>query len=222
MIVVDDASSDETPELLRRLTATAIQPLRAGARTSASRGACNDGAAAASGELLVFLNNDTEPRPGWLEALVGYADGAPRGRGGRREAALPDRHRPARRRRLRPGRLPAQPLRRLPGRPPGGRHARAGCRRSPAPACWSAAPPSSGSGGFDSGFLNSLEDVDLCLRHRRGRGRGPLLPRGGRRPPGVGLARSPRPLRAQRRPLPASAGASASAATTSPSTPRTA
>ncbi len=34
-------------------------------------------------------------------------------------------------------------------------------------------------GGFDAGFDNSLEDVDLCLRIGASRGRGPLLPRGG-------------------------------------------
>lgn len=39
--------------------------------------ACNTGAAASSGELLVFLNDDTIPQPGWLDALVGYAERNP-------------------------------------------------------------------------------------------------------------------------------------------------
>ena len=72
VIVVDDASSDSTSEVLTRFE-NRIQVVR----HDVNRGfatACNDGAAAASGEFLVFLNNDTIPKPQWLDALVGYTD----------------------------------------------------------------------------------------------------------------------------------------------------
>ena len=44
------------------------------------------------------------------------------------------------------------------------------------------------AGGFDPAFRNCLEDADLCLRLRRARPRGPLLPRERPLPPRVGLA----------------------------------
>ena len=75
IVVVDDASTDITPELLASYGSQIT-----GIRHQQNRGfahACNDGAAAASGELLVFLNNDILPRPGWLEALVRYARAHP-------------------------------------------------------------------------------------------------------------------------------------------------
>jgi GT2 family glycosyltransferase len=39
---------------------------------------CNDGAAVAQGEFFVFLNNDTVPLSGWLDALVAHARQEPR------------------------------------------------------------------------------------------------------------------------------------------------
>src|SRR3954468_11916065 len=75
VIVVDDGSRDATPELLAgygdRIRAV-THPRNLGYAT-----ACNGGAAGASGELLVFLNNDTLPLPGWLDALVGHAAAHP-------------------------------------------------------------------------------------------------------------------------------------------------
>ncbi len=75
VVVVDDGSTDATARCLAAF-AKRLKVLR----HCVNRGfaaSCNDGAAAASGEYLVFLNNDTLPKPGWLEALVGYADHHP-------------------------------------------------------------------------------------------------------------------------------------------------
>jgi GT2 family glycosyltransferase len=72
VVVVDDASSDATQEVLARHAG------RVGVvRHETNRGfasACNSGAASTAGDYLVFLNNDTQGTPGWLEALVRYAE----------------------------------------------------------------------------------------------------------------------------------------------------
>ena len=71
IIIVDDGSSDATVTDLPE-----IQGLRYH-RRAANGGfiaACNDGAALARGEFLVFLNNDTVPQSGWLDALLGTFD----------------------------------------------------------------------------------------------------------------------------------------------------
>lgn len=67
VIVVDDASPDDSLQLLRQ-----IEGIRVHARSENGGfiAACNDGAGLAQGEHLVFLNNDTVPQPGWLDALL--------------------------------------------------------------------------------------------------------------------------------------------------------
>jgi GT2 family glycosyltransferase len=71
IIVVDDGSTDTTQEILA-VNSGRIEIVVHDEATGFAT-ACNDGAAAASGEWLVFLNNDTIPEPGWLDALIDYA-----------------------------------------------------------------------------------------------------------------------------------------------------
>ena len=67
VIVVDDGSSDATPAQLAQIDG--IHPLR-NERNLGFIGSCNAGAAAASGEYVLFLNNDTVVTHGWLDALI--------------------------------------------------------------------------------------------------------------------------------------------------------
>jgi GT2 family glycosyltransferase len=76
IVVVDDASTDSTAELLTGYgDALTVVTHRENLGFGAS---CNDGASPSAGEFLVFLNNDTVPLPGWLDALVAYAERHPR------------------------------------------------------------------------------------------------------------------------------------------------
>jgi GT2 family glycosyltransferase/Flp pilus assembly protein TadD len=68
VIVVDNNSTDGTKEFLATLSGdigVITNPDNYGFAK-----ACNQGAASARGRFLVFLNNDTIPKPGWLMALV--------------------------------------------------------------------------------------------------------------------------------------------------------
>lgn len=67
VIVVDDGSPDDTPHVLPGVPG--LRYLR-NASNLGFVGACNVGAAIARGEFVVFLNNDTTVRPGWLDALL--------------------------------------------------------------------------------------------------------------------------------------------------------
>ena len=75
VIVVNDASTDGTAKMLAAF-GDKIKVVTH-KKNSGFAKSCNDGAKAARGKFLVFLNNDTVPQRGWLAALVRYAEKNP-------------------------------------------------------------------------------------------------------------------------------------------------
>ena len=67
ILVIDDGSSDQTEAWMAQVSGLHFHRR---AQNGGFIAACNDGAARARGEVLVFLNNDTVPQPGWLDALL--------------------------------------------------------------------------------------------------------------------------------------------------------
>src|SRR5205085_1204608 len=168
VILVDNASNDQTGQLLAELSGN-VRVIRNEQNLGFAK-ACNQGAAVACGRHLVFLNNDTIPLRGWLRALVDAADTRPDCAIVGSKLLYPDgtiQHAGVVFNHLGQAyHLYAH----LPGDFPGANHARelqvvtAACmliRREAFAA----------AGGFDEGFRNSFEDVDLCLRIREQGGR---------------------------------------------------
>ncbi len=67
VIVVDDASTDRTAEMLAGCAGVRVVRRE---RNGGFVAAANDGAAAARGTFVHFLNNDTIVAPGWLQPLL--------------------------------------------------------------------------------------------------------------------------------------------------------
>jgi len=169
LIVVDNHSTDGTPEFLASLDGD-VRIITNDENMGFAK-ACNQGAAVATGEYLVFLNNDTIPLKGWLSALVDEVQAHPdvtvvgskllyEGGTVQHAGVAIDRHN------LTPyhiyngfaGDHPAVNKRRELNAVTGA------ClliRRS----------VFAEIGGFDEGFINGFEDVDLCLKVRDKRGR---------------------------------------------------
>ena len=169
IIVVDNASTDGTAKFVAgeqqagRLTAISNEKNLGFAR------ACNQGAGTARGKYILFLNNDTEVTPGWLEPLVRTAEADPRiGAVGSKllfsdgtiqhagVVILDDRghHDP----------LLAQHI--FSREPQGFPEAsRAKTYQALTAACLLVPQDVfAAAGGFDEGFYNGYEDVDLCFR----------------------------------------------------------
>lgn len=161
VIVVDDASEDETPDLLagfgERIRSVRLE------RGAGFATACNRGAEAATGARLLFLNNDTEPRPGWLAALRRHADAHPRAAAVGAKLLYPN------------GTVQHAGV--VFGQDGYPHHLYAGFAADHPAVCHPRRLQAvtaacmlveredfEEAGGFDTGFHNSLEDVDLCLR----------------------------------------------------------
>ena len=165
IIFVDDGSTDGSREWLSSVAAPGRAILNE--KNLGFAGACNRGAAAATGEFLFFLNNDLVLLPRWLEPMLAAL------RAGRRigivgnvqlnaatgavdhtgievsaEAKLVHRQ-------WRPG-----PLGRLLGSPRSVPAVTAAC-------CLLRREVFLREGGFDEAFHNGGEDVDLCFRLRQ-------------------------------------------------------
>jgi GT2 family glycosyltransferase/glycosyltransferase involved in cell wall biosynthesis len=75
LVLVDNASTDETPALLKQLENVRVRVNESNLGFGA---ACNLGANLARGEYVCFLNSDTLLTPGWLTALVKTMNNYPR------------------------------------------------------------------------------------------------------------------------------------------------
>ena len=170
VILVDNGSDRETADYLQALAGTrhAVRLITLGRNLGFAR-ACNRGARAAQGGLLLFLNSDTEVTPGWLSPLrralekerfavaagprLLYPDGTIQCAG---VVLVEDR--------LRGDPLAARPL--FKGRPgdlPDALRPRA--FQALTAACLLVKRAAfEAAGGFDEGYWNGYEDVDLCLR----------------------------------------------------------
>jgi GT2 family glycosyltransferase len=75
IIVVDNASTDDTPQVLAHFE-NVVSVIR-NDENCGFVDACNQGARAACGDNLLFLNNDTVVLPGWLDHLVDTIEADP-------------------------------------------------------------------------------------------------------------------------------------------------
>lgn len=161
IIFVDDGSTDGTGAWLH-----ALPPHCRALRNERNLGfakSCNRGAASAAGEFLVFLNNDLEFHPRWLEPMLAAFDRVPRAglvgnvqlvfsTGAVDHTGIYFTHQG------KPAHCTVRPW-----------FSPTGLRRTAAltGACFAIrAATWRQLGGFDEGYVNGCEDVDLCLRSR--------------------------------------------------------
>lgn len=164
VIVVDNGSSDGTGEFLRQLRGD-VRVITNSENLGFAK-ACNQGAQAARGKYVVFLNNDTIPQQGWLSALVAEVDTHPEvGVVGSKLLFADGTIQHAGVVFDRTYRAPYHIYRRLPGDHPAVNQRRE--FQVVTGACMLIRRDLFQElGGFDEGYRNGFEDVDLCLKAR--------------------------------------------------------
>lgn len=162
VIVVDNASSDDTAQALPLLDGIRLQ------RNEKNLGfakACNQGAAMARGQYLMFLNNDTEVRAGWLSSMVKILDGEPDVAVVGSKLLFPDgtlQHAGVVFAYAAP--LPVNPFHLNYRRPESMGGKRLTLHAVTAACMLVRGEAFAAAGGFDEGYVNGYEDVDLCLK----------------------------------------------------------
>jgi GT2 family glycosyltransferase len=170
IVVVDNGSADGTGAWLAEAEQAGRLRALANAENLGFAAACNQGAAAARGRHLLFLNNDTEVTAGWLDPLVDTLDLDPRVDAVGARLLYPDGT-------IQHGGVVLVEQRREGGAMLGGMHIG---EKKPAddPSCSRPQRLQAVSaalmavrrgvfdelGGFDTAYWNGNEDVDLCLR----------------------------------------------------------
>ncbi len=158
ILIVASASSEDSDSL--PALSCSLKIIRVPQDSSFSE-ACNRGATEANGELLLFLNNDTIPKNGWLTSLLKsyteaspcilsplllYWDGLVQNAGVRIEGNSIEE--------IAHGTWPKQP---------DDIHK---CDAVSATAMLVSKAPFQKLGGFDERFINGYEDLDFCLREK--------------------------------------------------------
>jgi|GEM_PF-1765280 len=167
VIIVDNASTDLTSEALGSLPGCLQLSIRIH-RNKTNLGfakACNQGARLARGRYLLFLNNDTEARPGWLDAMVETIESDPSIAIVGSKLLYPDgtiQHGGVIVRRGRP--YPIIPAHLHRGRPAGESDQPLDLNAVTAACLLIRREIFAAAGGFDEGYVNGYEDVDLCFK----------------------------------------------------------
>lgn len=168
IIIVDNGSTDGTKKYIEE-TFPEVKYIYNTENLGFAKG-CNVGAASASGEYMVFLNNDTVPTQGWLSALMETAKSAGVAAAIGSKLLFPN------------GRIqhsgmtigedlwPRALYYTFPEDTPGA------CRQRELQAVTAACmlvgrKTFRDLGGFDERFLNSFEDIDFCIRLREAGGK---------------------------------------------------
>jgi GT2 family glycosyltransferase len=161
VVVVDDASPDDTAAVLAGY-GERIR-VRSRARSGGFAVACQDGASMAKSPLLLFLNNDAIGEPGWLGTLLADAAANPGAEIVGAKLLYPDRTVQHAGVAFGTDRLPRHIYAGFPADHPAVNRSRP--LQAVTGACmlvrrraWER------NGGFDTAYVNGLEDVDFCLR----------------------------------------------------------
>lgn len=164
IIVVDDASPEDVRPPLADVAPDielVEQPVNTG-----FAGACNAGARAAGDcDYLVFLNNDTIPSPGWLDALVDEAEADPEIAAVGAKLLYPNGQVQHAGVVIHQSGLPYHAYTGFDGAHPAVNRAR-DVTAATAACLLVRRADFEDLRGFDTGYRNGYEDVDLCLRLR--------------------------------------------------------